>query len=132
MKKVLVAFAAMMMMAFSVVPAFAAEDTTAPTDPTASTSATVATESTDSTDSTCPSDNATVKCVNRSRSTVVNSPVAGKTVERQSPCVVANPDKSGTSPKTGADDSLAYALLAASVIGCGVASAVLVKMAKKH
>ena len=54
----------------------------------------------------------------------VSSPVATKTTEPG-----GNP--SSDSPKTGSSDILAYTLIAASAVGCGVASIALVKSAKK-
>ncbi len=54
----------------------------------------------------------------------VQSPVATKSVGGGSSSTV-------TSPKTGSDDALVYALIAASVVGCGVASVALAKTAKK-
>ena len=64
----------------------------------------------------------------------VTSPVATTAPETSAATTpVSNPDKGNESPKTGSNsDMLAYALIAASVIGCGAASAVLVKMAKKN
>lgn len=54
----------------------------------------------------------------------VNSPIATKTTEPG-----GNPPSD--SPKTGSSDILAYTLIAASAVGCGVASIALVKSAKK-
>lgn len=62
----------------------------------------------------------------------VTSPVATTVPETQSTTAVKTPDKGDTSPKTGSSDILAYSLIAASVIGCGVASVALVKSAKKN
>ena len=62
----------------------------------------------------------------------VDSPVATTEPETQATTVVPKPDGGSTSPKTGSGDFLAYALIAASVLGCGVASAALVKAAKKN
>ncbi len=45
---------------------------------------------------------------------------------------VNKPDDSSTSPKTGSNDILAYSLIALSMIGCGVASAALIKATKKN
>lgn len=45
---------------------------------------------------------------------------------------VNKPDNSSTSPQTGSNDILAYSLIALSVIGCGAASAALIKSAKKN
>ncbi len=55
----------------------------------------------------------------------VQSPVATKSVGG------GGSSSTVTSPKTGSDDALVYALIAASVVGCGVASVALAKTAKK-
>lgn len=62
----------------------------------------------------------------------VDSPVATTEAETEATTTVKTPDNNNTSPKTGSSDVLAYALIAASVIGCGVASVALVKTAKKN
>ena len=72
----------------------------------------------------------------------VDSPVGTTVPETKSTTTpVSVPDTGATSPKTGYDtasaksassDILAYTLIAASVIGCGLASVALVKAAKKN
>lgn len=62
----------------------------------------------------------------------VDSPIATTEPETQATTVVKKPDDGGKSPKTGSSDIVAYMLIAASVIGCGVASVALVKTAKKN
>ena len=63
----------------------------------------------------------------------VDSPVATTEPETQATTVVKTPDDGNTSPKTGSgSDIITYLLIAASVIGCGVASVALVKTAKKN
>ena len=58
----------------------------------------------------------------------VDSPIASTEPETQASTSVKTPDNNNTSPKTGSNDFLAYALIAVSVIGCGVASVALVMM----
>ncbi len=58
----------------------------------------------------------------------VQSPVATKSVSGGGG---GGSSSTVTSPKTGSDDALVYALIAASVVGCGVASVALAKTAKK-
>ncbi len=62
----------------------------------------------------------------------VDSPVATTEPETQATTGVPSPDPSPVSPKTGSNDMLAYSLVALSVIGCGAASAALIKSAKKN
>lgn len=63
----------------------------------------------------------------------VESPVASTAPETQATTTTVKvPDKGDTSPKTGSGDTMAYALIAAAVLGCGAASVALVKMAKKN
>ena len=72
----------------------------------------------------------------------VDSPVATTEPETQaSSTPVSVPDTGATAPKTGyastaaksgSSDILAYTLIAASVLGCGLASVALVKAAKKN
>lgn len=62
----------------------------------------------------------------------VVSPVGTAVPETRTNTVVSKPDTTPVSPKTGSSDILAYTLIAASVIGCGIASVALVKSAKKN
>lgn len=62
-----------------------------------------------------------------------DSPVATTQPETEATTTtVEKPDDGSKSPKTGSSDFLAYALIAASVVGCGIASVALVKSAKKN
>ena len=64
----------------------------------------------------------------------VDSPIASTEPETQASTSVKTPDNNNTSPKTMrvAAELISYALIAVSVIGCGVASVALVKTAKKN
>lgn len=63
----------------------------------------------------------------------VDSPIATTEPETQATTIVPKPDDGNKSPKTGSgSDIITYLLIAASVIGCGVASVALVKTAKKN
>ena len=62
----------------------------------------------------------------------IESPVVTTEPETQTTTVVPKPDDGDKSPKTGSSDIMAYMLIAASVIGCGIASVALVKTAKKN
>jgi len=61
----------------------------------------------------------------------VDSPIATTEPETEASTTVTKPDPTPDSPKTGSSDVLAYTLIAASVVGCGVASVALIKSAKK-